>query len=78
VGERVADRLRAVADAGLHEDAVDVRLDGRRRDDQALGDLGVAEAVGDQREDLRLARGQVVGQDALGGRRRAGCRRSAI
>ncbi len=39
--ECVADRLRAVADAGLGEDAVHVGLDGRGRDHQGGGDLRV-------------------------------------
>ena len=39
----VRDRLGAVADAGLGEDAVDVGLDGRAGEDQRVGDLGVGE-----------------------------------
>ena len=68
----VDDRLRAVADAGLGEDVVDVALDGRGAHHERVGDLGVRAARGDQREHLGLARGEVVGQLALG---RGGLRR---
>ena len=37
-----------------------MRLDGRFGDDEGLGDLGVRAAVGDQRQDLALACGQLA------------------
>ena len=58
VGEH--DRLDAVAEVELLEDVRDVRLHGRLADEELLPDLGVGEAVGDQAQDLELARGQLV------------------
>src|SRR5205085_9421351 len=58
----VADRLRAVADADLREEVVDVALDGRLADEQALGDLAVAQTLCDEHEHLRLAWRQAVGE----------------
>ena len=58
VGEH--DGLDAVAQVELLEDVGDVGLDRRVADEQPLGDLGVREALGDQAEDLELARGQLV------------------
>ena len=58
VGEH--DRLDAVAEAELHQDARDVRLHRRLRDEERLRDLGVREAARDQAEHLELARGQVL------------------
>ena len=49
---------------------VDVGLDRRRADDETLGDLGVGQSLGDQREYLRLAWRQVVGQFGRGARAR--------
>ena len=46
----VADGLGAVAGAGLGEDPVDVRLDGGVAEVEAPGDLGVAQAGGEQGE----------------------------
>jgi hypothetical protein len=40
--------LGAVGDVQLAQNVVDVALDGALRDDQPLGDLRVAEAIGDQ------------------------------
>ena len=54
VGEH--DRLHAVAHAELHQHARDVRLDGRLRDHELLGDLRVRHPARDQREHLELAR----------------------
>src|SRR4051794_24410897 len=61
VGEH--DELDAVAQAELLEDVRDVRLHGGVGDDERRGDLGVREALGDEPEDLLLARGELV--DAL-------------
>jgi hypothetical protein len=47
--------LDAVAQSEFHEDAADVAFDGRVGDDQALGDLVVGEAAGDEDQDLPLA-----------------------
>jgi len=75
----------AVAAAELAQDVADVGLRGERADHQAAGDLGVAEAAGDQLSDLALAVSQLgqcrrrlpgvsaggeLGDQPLGGRRR--------
>ena len=62
VGVGVDDGLGAVAGADLGEDVVDVALDRGGGDHEALGDLGVGQALGDQGQDLDLARGEVVGR----------------
>src|SRR3954463_2900448 len=54
------DGLNAVAQAQLGEDVVDVGLDRGVAEDEALGDLGVAETVGDQRKNLEFARAELV------------------
>ena len=51
-------QLGAVAQAELGEDAGHVRLDGRRSDEQALGDLGVAGPPGDGDHHLALPVGE--------------------
>jgi hypothetical protein len=62
VGVGVADGLGSVGGAGFGEDVVDVGLDGGEADDKSAGDLGVAAPGSDQRQDLGLARGELVGQ----------------
>jgi hypothetical protein len=57
---RIAERGDPVARAGLGEDAVDVGLDRVVAEEQAVGDLAVGQALGDQAEDLYLALGQAV------------------
>jgi hypothetical protein len=52
--------LHAVAQAELHEDALDVCLDRRLLDHERRGDLAVREPAGDELEDFELARGEVV------------------
>src|SRR5919206_2396576 len=58
VGEH--DRLHAVAEVELAEDARDVRLHRRLADDELLGDLRIREAARDQAQDLELARGEAL------------------
>jgi hypothetical protein len=53
-------RLGRLVQPELVEDAGHVPLDGGHGDDQFARDAGVGEALGDQRQDLPLARGQVV------------------
>jgi hypothetical protein len=48
-----------------------VGLGGQGRDDQALGDLRVGQALPDEVEDLALARGELVERGASGGGRRS-------
>jgi hypothetical protein len=57
---REDDRLYAIAQVELLEDVGDVRLDGGLADVELLGDLSVGESVGDEPEDLQLARGELV------------------
>src|SRR3954469_3948558 len=64
-----AGEFGAPAQAGLLADAGEVDLHGARADVQLLADLVVAEAVGDDPEDLELAHGQ---QRAHGGALAAG------
>src|SRR3954452_18212591 len=52
--------LRAGGDAERLEDARHVRLDRLLRDPEALGDDLVGQAVGQQREDVELARRQLA------------------
>ena len=52
--------LGAAGGAELAEDVGDVHRDGLRADEQLLADLAVGPALGDQGEDLGLARGQRV------------------
>src|SRR6478752_8891654 len=70
VGARLADQpvvggkqagQRPVGGARLGVDVLDVVAGGLARDDQALGDLPVGQAAGQQLEDLDLAAGQVGG-----------------
>src|SRR3954452_14074614 len=49
---RVTHCLRSVTRPGLHEDAVDVCLNGRGRDDERSADLGVVQSARDQRQPL--------------------------
>ena len=58
---RLGRRLPARAHPELGQDRRDVMGDGLRRDVQPLGDLGVGQAVAEQREDLDLARGELTG-----------------
>jgi hypothetical protein len=68
--------LGAVAQAELAEDAADVGLDRLFGEDEALGDLPVGKAAGDQGENLGLPRGERVeasgGAGSRGGRPAAG------
>src|SRR3954462_9661904 len=48
-------------DPELGEDRRDVVLDGLARQEQPLRDVAIAQALGDQREDIELARGEVGG-----------------
>lgn len=57
-------RLGPPARPQLAVDATDVIADCFGGNDQALGDLVIAEAVGDQLEDFALARGE-LGEPAL-------------
>ena len=56
LADGVRGRLGAGAHAELAEHPADVVLGGLRRDHQPVGDLGVREPGGDQRQDLALAR----------------------
>ena len=56
---RRGDCLAARPRVELAQDRRDVVVDGAAREHEALGDLGVAQAVGDQREHLELARRQL-------------------
>src|SRR5690349_15526254 len=51
-------KANAVARIQLRHDAGDVRLGGERAEVQPLADLGVGQAVADQREDFALALGE--------------------
>ena len=57
--DRVPHQLHAVVQLELAEGVLDVVLDGAVRDDQALGDLLVAEPLGDQPQHLGLAVGEL-------------------
>ena len=48
-------RLAATADVEFAEDRRDVMVDGFLGDEQPVGDLRVAQVLGEQREDLQLA-----------------------
>jgi hypothetical protein len=54
----VRPQLVAVVDPETAHRAVDVRLDSAHRELELVGDLRVREPAGDQRDELRLARGQ--------------------
>jgi RNA polymerase sigma-70 factor (ECF subfamily) len=56
----VRDGLGAVTKSGLGEQVIDVRLHRGRAHEEALGDLGVGQARGDEAENLALARRQTV------------------
>ena len=58
--DRVAGQLDAVAHAELLEDVRPVALDGLLADHERLGDLVAGVPLGDQLDDLELARGQRV------------------
>ena len=71
INEVVAQRVRGddgapglAADAQAVVDVLDVPLDGPDAEGELFGDLAVAEPLGDQRDDLLLARGQRVRRDA--------------
>ena len=53
-------RLHTVAEAELLEDVRDVGLDGRLADVEALPDLCVGQASGDEQEDVLLSCGELV------------------
>ena len=53
---RRGDRFASCTRAELPKDRRDVVVDGSPRDDEAVGDLGVAKAFRDERENLELAR----------------------
>jgi hypothetical protein len=59
-GER--DQLAAVVGAELAHRAADVGLGCGGADNEPLGDVGVAEAERDERDDLAFAGGQLVEQ----------------
>jgi len=69
ISMRVGDRLRAAVDVELGQDPLDVRRDGLRRDEERLGDLLLTEAIGEQVQDLELARRQVGPGEHMRGRR---------
>ena len=52
----------AVLDAELAIDRAEMRFDGVRRKEQALGHLGVGEALCDEAQHLDLARGESGGE----------------
>src|SRR5216684_7375035 len=56
--------LGAVGQAGLHERAAHVALDGPHRQVQACGDLAVGESLSDQSTDLELTNAHAVSGDA--------------
>src|SRR5436305_3868479 len=64
--QRAHDGLRAIADAELAQDPIDVCLDGSFADRQRLGDLFVAAAAHDLLEHLALALRQLVDGNPLG------------
>src|SRR2546421_11182881 len=57
---RPARELRAAADAGLRADLREVALDGARGDVERRADLLVRAAVGDEAQDVELARGELA------------------
>src|SRR6059058_1916233 len=57
---RPARELRAPADAGLRADLGEVALDRARRDVERRADLLVRAAVGDEAQDVELARGELA------------------
>ena len=69
VGEH--DELRAVAQVELEQQVRDVRLHRRLGEDQAVGDLAVGQALGDERQDLALALGELCPGAGRARRRRA-------
>src|SRR3954447_12575837 len=58
LADGVGGGLRAAAKAELGEDARHMVFGGAAADHQAIGDVGVREAVGEQRQDLGLALGE--------------------
>ena len=71
VGEH--DELRPVAQVELEQQVRDVRLHGRLGEHEALGDLAVRQALGDELQDLALALGELAHLPVpagVGGRRR--------
>ena len=65
--DREGDRLGAGVDLELGDRVADVGVDGRRAQLQPLGDLFDPQALGQQLEDLALARGEVEQLLDLGG-----------
>jgi hypothetical protein len=59
--KREAGRAGSGGDAELAEDTHEVRTDRLRAEEEALGDLGVREAVGDETENLDLTCAQSHG-----------------
>jgi hypothetical protein len=57
VGER--DEAGAVVAVELAQDVADVALGGQGADDEPAGDLGVAEAAGDEQQDVVFAVGEL-------------------
>ena len=58
-------QLGAGANVELGEDMIEMCLDGGSTDEEAGGDLGVGEALGDERDDLLLGRGE-AGPSVMG------------
>ena len=52
--------MRAASRLELRQQVADVRLDRLLREEEALANLAVHEAVGDEPEDLGLARGRLL------------------
>ena len=78
---RVGRGLRTARHVELAQDPAHVMLGGLRRDHQALGDLRVRQALAEQREDLELARGELLVQPrpaAAGGAELAQQRRGGV
>jgi hypothetical protein len=66
-GEGVGGGLDAVGEVELVEDVVEVAVDGAFGDAELVGDLAVAEALGDEVEDFLLAGAEGIGGPGLGG-----------
>ena len=65
---RVGRGLGAVGTPGLGQDAADVACRGVLADEQARSDLAIGEPAGDETEDLRFPRRQLVGEGRGNGR----------
>src|SRR2546423_3754170 len=66
VAHRVDRRLGAVGDAELLEDRGHVALDRLGREDELFGDLAIAHALRDERQDLALALREIAGRGGHG------------